>query len=376
MKHICYVSGTRADFGLMRSTLHQIQAIPGCRLSIAVTGMHLLQPYGMTVHEITDEGFDIHSQVAVNLSGSGGAEMAIALADQIRGFTHAWHQDKPSLVLVLGDRGEMLAAAIAAVHLNIHVVHIHGGERSGTIDESFRHAISKLAHYHCVATEQSKQRLVQMGESEGHIAVTGAPGLDEILSQQLIEREEICHTYGLDASKPFELVLFHPVVQQKGDLSTQMESVLAAIVTTCAQPLVLLPNADSGADEIQQVINRYKQFGQIKTLVHAPRLDYLSLLHHAQVLIGNSSSGIIEAASLATPVVNIGQRQNARERNANVVDVQANEQATVQAIETAMSMVGQHWENVYGDGHAGENIAVFLAQLALNSKDLEKMNAY
>ena len=376
MKHICYVSGTRADFGLMRSTLHQIQAIPDCRLSIAVTGMHLLQQYGMTVHEITAEGFDIHSQVAVTLSGSGGAEMAIALADQIRGFTQTWQKDKPSLVLVLGDRGEMLAAAIAAVHLNIHVVHVHGGERSGTIDESFRHAISKLAHYHCVATEQSKQRLVQMGELTNHVTVTGAPGLDEIISQQLIGRQEICNTYGLDANKPFELVLFHPVVQQEGDLSTQMEAVIAAIVATCTQSLVLLPNADSGADEIQQVINSYEQLGQIKTLVHAPRVEYLSLLHHAQVLIGNSSSGIIEAASLATPVVNIGQRQNARERNANVVDVQANEKAIAQAIETAISMADQHWDNVYGDGHAGENIAVFLAQLTLNPQHLEKMNAY
>lgn len=376
VKDICYVSGTRADYGLMRSTLHQIQNNPKCRLSIAVTGMHLLGQYGKTVDEIENHGFRINSRIPVHLSGASGDEMAFALADQIRGFTQAWIQNKPDVVLLLGDRGEMLAAAIAAVHLNIHVTHIHGGERTGTIDESIRHAISKLAHYHCVATEKSKQRLLKMGELDEHISVTGAPGLDEILSQERPTRGSICNAYGLDSKQPFDLLLFHPVVQQEGKLMKQMDIVLKAVTCECKQPLVFLPNADAGAEEIRMVIQKYEKLGAIKTITHAPRPDYLALLYYADMLIGNSSSGIIEAASLSTPVVNVGQRQNARERNKNTIDVGIVEQDIMGAIKIARSMISSDWTNVYGNGHAGENITLFLEELDLKAEDLEKVNAF
>lgn len=376
MRDICYVSGTRADFGLMNSTLRKIDQANSLSLSIAVTGMHLLPDYGMTVDEIESQGFTINCCVSVALSGSGGVEMSLALADQITGFTNAWQKQRPDVILLLGDRGEMLAAAIAAVHLNIHIVHIHGGERSGTIDESFRHAISKLSHYHCVATEQSKDRLLSMGEHEANITISGAPGLDEIMSQPLMEKNLFCKKYGIDEYCPFELVLFHPVVQQETNLSQQMEAVLSAVVEKCAQPLVFLPNADSGAKNILEVIRRYESSGLVKTVVHAPRFDYLSLLTHADVLIGNSSSGIIEAASLGTPVVNIGQRQNSRERSDNVVDVEANQPAIAEAIIATKNRSSRDWANVYGDGHAGDRITNWLSQISLSIQVLEKINAY
>ncbi len=376
MRTICYVSGTRADFGLMRSTLRLLDSHSELQLFIAVTGMHLLPDYGLTVREIETEGFNICSKIQVALSGASGAEMAIALAKQVEGFTLSWQKQRPDIVVLLGDRGEMLAAAIAAVHLNIYVLHIHGGERSGTIDESFRHAITKLAHFHCAATQASKDRLVKMGENANHIVVSGAPGLDEIEHAQLLNRDTLCKKYGLDSDKVYELILFHPVVQQVGDLSTQMEALLQAVSNSCQQPLVLLPNADSGAGEITAVIQRHKDEGYLQTITHASRGDYLSLLAHSSVLIGNSSSGIIEAASLATPVVNVGQRQNARERNVNVIDVATDQYQIEKGIKYAKNMPTQGWVNVYGDGCAGARIVDFLCSMNLHSSVLEKINVY
>lgn len=376
MRHICYVTGTRADFGLMQQTLEAIHSAPDLTLSLLITGMHLLPEYGHTVTEIEATGFTILGRVPVTLSGGEGAEMSLALGEQIIGMTKIWQSQKPDMVLLLGDRGEMLAAAIAAIHLNIPVVHLHGGERSGTVDESVRHAISKLSHYHFTATEDAKARLVKMGELPEHIIVTGAPGLDAIYSTPLLEREPLCEKYGLDSQQNFQLILFHPVVQQAGDAEQQMQWLLEAAVAHCEQPLVIMPNADAGSRGIVRVIERFKNTGQVKTALHIPRQDYLSLMAHADVLIGNSSSGIIEAASLQTPVVNIGDRQNARERNQNVLDVPVDKAQIAQAIVRAKTMKGTQWQNCYGDGQSSARICQYLAALPITPSLLEKVNAY
>ena len=376
MRHICYVTGTRADFGLMQQTLMAIHSAPDLTLSLLITGMHLLPEYGHTVTEIEAAGFTILGRVPVTLSGGEGAEMSLALGEQIIGMTEIWQSQKPDMVLLLGDRGEMLAAAIAAIHLNIPVVHLHGGERSGTVDESVRHAISKLSHYHFTATEDAKARLIKMGELPEHIVVTGAPGLDAIYSTPLLEREQLCGKYGLDSQQNFQLILFHPVVQQAGNAEQQMQWLLEAAVEHCEQPLVIMPNADAGSQGIVRVIERFKNTGQVKTALHIPRQDYLSLMAHADVLIGNSSSGIIEAASLQTPVVNIGDRQNARERNQNVLDVPVDKAQIAQAIVQAKAMKGTQWQNCYGDGQSSARICQYLAALPITQSLLEKVNAY
>lgn len=376
MRKVCYVTGTRADFGLMLSTLQQIHTATNLELMLAVTGMHLLEQYGSTVTEIKQQGFNICATVPVTLSGQDGSEMAFALADQISGFTQAWQANKPDIVLLLGDRGEMLAAAIAAVHLNIPVVHIHGGERSGTIDESIRHAVSKLAHYHFTATSDARRRLINMGEHEDKIFVTGAPGLDAILATPILDKEELLPKFGLNPEQAFQLVLFHPVVQQGDSLVGQIEALLDAVLGACNQPLVLMPNADSGSQKIVDVIQRYAANSQLRTAVHIPRTEFLSLMAHADVLIGNSSSGIIESASLGTPVVNVGNRQNQRERNANVTDVKANKTDIQAAINIARQMKGQSWDNCYGSGSAGKCIVDLLESIEIDSMVLEKINAY
>ncbi|MEB3275539.1 MAG: UDP-N-acetylglucosamine 2-epimerase, partial [Cyanobacteriota bacterium] len=327
-RRVLYVSGTRADFGLMRRALAAIDADSRLQLGIAVTGMHLLPAYGETVREIEAAGLPVVARIPVTLDGSGGAAMARAMAAQLHGLVGVCEQWRPDLVLLLGDRGEMLAAALAAVHLNLPVAHVHGGERSGTVDESVRHAISKLAHLHLVATEQSRDRLIRMGELPQQIWVAGAPGLDglPLASGGPEARAAFCARHGFDPARPVLLLLFHPVLQEAATASQQADALLHGIAAWAAQQppsvqpqlLVLAPNSDGGAAAIEQVWReRLPALGlEHRLLTHLPRSAYLEALAVVDALVGNSSSGIIEAASFGLPVVDVGSRQQARERSA------------------------------------------------------------
>jgi GDP/UDP-N,N'-diacetylbacillosamine 2-epimerase (hydrolysing) len=376
MRKICYISGTRADFGLMKNTLQIINKDKDLDLEIIATGMHLLSEYGNTCQEIYDAGLNVISKVKVELSGISGSQMSIALGNQIIGITSTLEKSKPDLVLLLGDRGEMLAGVIASLHLNIPTVHIHGGELSGTVDESVRHAISKMAHYHFTATNNSKDRLIKMGEIKGNIFVTGAPGLDEMRGVQLIPKEILLEQYGIDRKKPFILLLFHPVVQQANDIKEQVAIIMESLFSYNIQILALMPNADAGGKVISSILKKYQGQQKIKIAVHLTRLNFLSLVSEAEVLVGNSSSGIIEAASLGTPVVNIGSRQNLRERSNNVVDVSIEKSQIISGISKAMSLNKSLFKNVYGDGESSKRIVNLLKGLDLNPKILDKVNAY
>src|SRR5690348_10431131 len=205
-RKVCYITGTRADFGLIQSTLQHIRKFVTLDLSLVVTGMHLMRGHGLTVAEIERAGLPIAARIEVEEGMPTGALMAKNIARMLVGFVEALEAIRPDLVLVLGDRGEMLAGALAAIHLNILVVHIHGGERSGTVDEPVRHAISKLAHFHFVATDESKERLVRMGEAADRVFVVGAPGLDGLKETALAGREGLCAAVGFDAKRPVALI--------------------------------------------------------------------------------------------------------------------------------------------------------------------------
>ncbi len=376
MRKVCYISGTRADFGLMQNVLHAINVEPQLNLSVVATGMHLLPAYGETWKEVAASGCSIGAKVPVRLTGASGAEMAIALGEQIIGFTGALQKEQPDLVLLLGDRGEMMAGAIASLHLNIPVAHIHGGELSGTVDESIRHAISKLAHYHFVATEKSRERLIRMGEIADNIFVTGAPGLDSIYQAELVDRKPLFFSYDLCPDEPLWLLVFHPVVQQAGEAAQQMQILLESVADRGAQILVVMPNADAGGSAISEVISSYAEHPNIYNAVHVPRQAFLSLIAQAEVMIGNSSSGIIEAASLGTPVINIGNRQQRRERNSNVIDVAFDRIEIGAALIRAQKMKGLQWDNIYGSGDTANQIVALLKSISLSSSLLEKVNAY
>ncbi len=302
--------------------------------------------------------------------------MSLAIAECLRGMTELLAREMPDFLLVLGDRGEMLAGATAALHLGIPCVHIHGGERSGTVDEPVRHAISKLSSYHFVATAGSRERLVRMGENAARIFVTGAPGVDGLNELAASGREECMSALGLQPNSRFVLVLFHPVVQQADHARTQTLGLLQALNHVGLPVVWLDPNADAGSLEILAAVQEVPLPAGSRRLTHVPRPLFAAALRHCELLAGNSSAGIIEAASFGTPVVNIGDRQRLRERNANVIDVPPDASAIEQGLRAALGHGRWPCDNLWGDGRAGERIAALLATLPAGPALLEKVNSY
>jgi GDP/UDP-N,N'-diacetylbacillosamine 2-epimerase (hydrolysing) len=376
-RKVCYITGTRADYGLMASTLRSIHADPRLSLSILVTGTHLSAKYGETVKEIEADGLRILARVAVSVELSSGAAMAKGIGAMLQGFVDAMAADPPDLVLLLGDRGEMLAGALAAIHLNIPVAHIHGGERSGTVDEPVRHAISKLSHWHCVATEDARERLIRMGELPERIVVTGAPGLDGLRGLAQHDRKNLCNRVKFDANKKLALFIFHPVLQEAILGGQHAKLILDILVRQQVQVLALMPNSDAGSDAVRESISALaKDYKDIRVQTHLRRQEFVSWMAACDLMIGNSSSGIIEAATFGTPVLNVGLRQNLRERNANVVDVGMDADKLSKAVSDLLRKGRFQPGNVYGDGKAALRIVELLASLHLSGDMLLKSNAY
>jgi GDP/UDP-N,N'-diacetylbacillosamine 2-epimerase (hydrolysing) len=284
--------------------------------------------------------------------------------------------ERPDIVLLLGDRGEMLAGALAAIHLNIPVAHIHGGERSGTVDEPVRHAITKLSHMHMVATEEARERLVRMGERPEWIRVVGAPGLDGLAGLATMHREDLCRAVGFRSDRPLGLMVFHPVLAQEARAAEQTRTIVAALAAEQIQTLALMPNSDAGNAGVRAALLACQRPGGFVVETHLRRPDYVSWLACCDVLVGNSSSGIIEAATFGTRVVNVGSRQNLRERNRNVVDVDCEPESLRAALREAVVAGRAEAGNVYGDGVAGRRIVDWLAEAPLTDSLLEKCNAY
>ncbi|MCC2633258.1 MAG: neuC [Ramlibacter sp.] len=375
-RRICYVSGTRADFGLMQSTLQAIHAHPRLALEIVATGMHLSRAHGNTVREIEASGLPIRATVPVEVDPPTGATMARNIGQMLVAFTALWQEQAPDIVLLLGDRGEMIAGALAAIHLNIPVAHIHGGERSGTVDEPVRHAITKLAHFHFTATAEARERVVRMGEAPERVWVTGAPGLDGLAALATRPRAELAREAGFDAGRPIALFVFHPVLQESDVAGAQAAAILDALAAQGLQVMALLPNADAGSQAIRAELQRRSAAGALKLATHLPRADFASWMAAADVMVGNSSAGIIEAATFGTPVVDIGRRQHLRERNANVVACDVDAAAVGAAVRQALGHGRFPADNGYGDGASGPRIAQLLATVPLDAALMMKTHAY
>ncbi len=373
-RKLIYLSGTRADFGLMQSTLRRLASV--LDLSVAVTGMHLDARYGRTVDEIRAAGFRVCGEIPVDVGTRTPQSMSAGVGECLIGVTDLLARERPDLLLLLGDRGEMLAGAIAALHLGVVCVHVHGGERSGTVDEPVRHAISKLCSYHLVATLESQERLRRMGEAAERIFVTGAPGLDGLHAEAAMGASECRAALGLPQHGAFALVVFHPVVQQAGDAYRQTAALLQAVSAVKLPVLWLEPNADAGSLDVVRALDALPLPPGSRRVTHLARPLFCAVLRHCAVMVGNSSAGIIEAASFGTPVVNVGDRQRLRERNPNVVDVDNGAEAIAVALQAALSQGRWTCDNRYGDGRAGERIASLLSSLPLDASILEKTNTY
>lgn len=377
MRKIFYVTGTRADFGLMLPTLREIHARAGLSIEIAVTGMHLSAKFGSTASEVRACGLPVVAEWHVDVDTDDEGAIARSAAAVALASATYFSERRPDICLLLGDRWEMLATAMSAALTGVPIVHLCGGDRSGSVDDAIRHAISKLAHVHATATPGSAERLRRMGESEDRIYVVGAPGLVGLEALASVSRGDWAASIGLDPHSPIAAVLFHPVVQDAAEAGHQMTQVLGAVLAEHFQVLCLMPNADTGSDGIRKAIDSAREkHPTLRVVTHLPRQTYVSVLAGADLLVGNSSSGIVEAASFGTLVVNVGDRQQGRERNANTYDVPVDQAAIRHALQTAQRWPRHRRENIYGDGNTHFRVADLLAELPLGAGLLKKPMTY
>ena len=376
-RRLLYVTGTRADFGLMERTLRAIMKSSLLELGVIVTGMHLSPRHGETVHQIEAGGFPIVSRVHMLLQGDTGGAMAKGIGLAILSMTQALEEHRPDVLLVLGDRGEMLAGALAAAHLNIPVAHVHGGEVTGSIDESVRHAITKLAHIHMPTTRKSAERIRRMGEDPARVHIVGAPGLDDVPLLRTVDRSALLRRIGLPDAASYIVVVFHPVTTDGATNGSGLDSILRACSKIGKQIVLFRPNSDAGNESINRVVEEWAAKPGVHVLTDLPRLQYLGLLSGADALVGNSSSGIIETPSLGVPSINVGSRQNLRERNPSTLDAACSERAVERALRTVFhersfqSRIADR-RNVHGDGKTAARIVRILETTRLSKDILEK----
>ena len=370
-RKILYVSGTRADYGLMKHTLEKIKDHQFLDLTVLATGMHLMPEFGKTIDLIRKDGFAVQEVNAVFTEDTKTA-MSLFLGEFIQKATAVVQELRPDIILVLGDRAEMLGAAMIGTYLSIPVAHLHGGDVSSTVDEHARHAITKLAHLHLPATTKSAERISYLGEEEWRIHVVGAPGLDSIMHTPKLSKEELERRLNLDLSKPTALVLQHPVSMEVEEAAAQMRSTLEAVKEAGLQAVVVYPNADAGGRSMIEVIENYKKEPSFSIHPNLERDVFVSLMQQVAVMVGNSSSGIIEAASFGLPVVNVGSRQEGRERAENVIDAGYDREEISGVIRNTLSLGKNNCTNPYGEGKAADKIVRIFSSIEIDKTLVQK----
>jgi UDP-N-acetylglucosamine 2-epimerase (non-hydrolysing)/GDP/UDP-N,N'-diacetylbacillosamine 2-epimerase (hydrolysing) len=345
--------------------------------------MHLSPQYGNTHTEIERVGFDIDRKVEMLFDSDTGLGMAKSLGVGISGMAEAFRDLDPDIVLVLGDRDEPFAAGVAAAHMQIPVAHIHGGDVmiGATIDDSLRHALTKFAHIHFAVSEQSAERIRRLGEEPSRITVSGAPGLDDILKGEYVPGTEACTQLGLDPTRPLMLLVQHPVTTQPGAAGEQIQATLDALEDVEAQIVLIYPNSDAGSNQMINVIQNLPDCSDLLTFESLPRELYLGVMDAADVMVGNSSSGILEAPSFDLPVVDIGPREERRQRADNTVSVPHETDAIAEAVhmcltDAEMRQRAKSSPNPYDYDGAGQRIANTLATVEVNEGLLRKNITY
>ncbi|MCV0393562.1 MAG: UDP-N-acetylglucosamine 2-epimerase (hydrolyzing) [Nitrosopumilus sp.] len=378
-RKISITTGTRAEYGILRPLLFEIQNSKSLELYLLVTGMHLSEKYGKTINEIKKDGFKIFSKIPMMPNKDSTLESTKQLGHAIILFSQAFDKIKPDINLVLGDRDEMLASSIAAYHMNIPNAHIHGGDRSkGGIDEYNRHAITKMSNIHFAASKKSKSRIIKMGEDPKHVFFTGSPSIDDVVSKKIIGKEFLEKKYDIKFSGDEIILLQHSVTTQIDESEKQILSTLDAIRKIGKKTIAIAPNSDPGNSAIFRALKKYsKKFDFIKFYSNVPRDDYLGFLKYGGVLVGNSSSGMIEASYFGIPVINIGIRQIGREHGKNVIDVDHSSKKILQAIKKCLKTnVVRKTDKIYGDGNSSKIIIKYLENIKLNNDILKKQIRY
>lgn len=379
-RKILVTTGTRADYGVLRPLLERIKNHKKLELIFVVTGTHFSKKHGYTVNEIKKDGLPIHAKFSIIPKDDTNYSMSLTLGQSIIKLTKIFQRFKPDINLVIGDRDEMLASAIVSSHLNIPTAHIHGGDISGGLDEYNRHAITKLSNIHFAPTKKSLNRIIKLGENPKNVFNTGALAFDEIKQKRITGKNMLEEKFNVSFKKPIILLVFHPDTTESDQSGVQIQKILKAIVMSKNSTVAIAPNSDTGNKKIFQHLRSYsKKNNFIQIYPNVSRSDYLGLLENCSVLIGNSSSGIIESSWFNIPVINLGLRQKNREKGENVLDL---ENPTIQKIHHEIEKIVNKKKrkigkkSIYGNGKSSEKIVRHLLKIALNKKLLQKQITY
>ncbi len=376
-RRIAAITTSRADYCHLYWPLRELAAHPAIELKLIAMGPHLSPEFGCTAGEVERDGFHIDGRIECLLSSDTDVGMAKTIGVAVLGLADCLGQMRPDLLLLIADRYEMLAPAAVATALRIPIAHIEGGEISeGAIDDAIRNALTKLSHVHFTSTELARARVIAMGEEEWRVHRAGAPSLDHLHRSPLLSRAEVETRLDIHLEPPTALVAYHPTTISR-DTTREADALFGALESAPVQLLFCYPNADAGS---RGLIARAEAFagqrGNGRVFINLDPVLYWSLLRSVDLLVGNSSSGIMEAASFALPAVNVGIRQRGRERGRNLLDAEANAASILDRIGTALSADFRRslkgMDNPYGDGHAAERIAAVLASVPLGEELLIK----
>lgn len=373
MRKVCIVVGSRANYASIRSAMRHVQDHPGLELVTVVGASALLPRFGAVVDRIRADGFPIDHTYYMIVEGENPATMAKSTGLGLMELANIFDNIKPDVVVTVGDRFETMSTAVAAAYMNIPLAHTMGGEVTGTIDESIRHAITKLAHLHFPANDDAAQRIIKLGEDPATVHNVGCPRIDEV--RRILDEEpyedlnRVFDEFGgvgntLDLNQPFLLVSQHPVTTEYGDGRRQIAATLDALEQLAMPTVMLWPNIDAGSDDIAKGIRQFRETkapGFLHLFINLPMHAYVHLMDRCAVLIGNSSSAIREGAYIGTPAVNLGSRQMKRQRGQNVIDTGHDADAIVAAVRKQLAHGKHARDTLYGDGTAGRQIADILA---------------
>jgi UDP-N-acetylglucosamine 2-epimerase (hydrolysing) len=368
-KNIVFLSGTRADFGKLKSLIHVVDEHEDFNYEIFVTGMHLLKRYGETYLEVYKSGFkNVHKYINQHID----EPMEMILANTIHGFSRYVHEKQPDLIVIHGDRVEALAGAIVGSMNNILVAHIEGGERSGTIDELIRHSVTKLSHIHLVANQEAKKRIIQMGEDPKSVFIIGSPDIDIMKSDKLPKIEDVKKYYSISFDE-YHVLMFHPVTTDADNFSEYAFNLVDAMIESGDNFVIIYPNNDSGTNHI---LNAYEKVKDNPNFAIFPSIRFeffLTLIEHSKSLIGNSSAGIREAPIFGIPSINIGTRQNLRFKSSSIVDCDYSKNGILEAIQKINSGEFRHETCEYfGSGNSAEEFKKLISGDLIWQFELQK----
>lgn len=374
-KKIGIVTATRAEYGILKPLIVRLRRQPEFEVQLYVTGTHLEERYGNTIQEIEADGIPVSRKVPILEQGNRPYEVSLTMANALRGFAQVFLEEKPDLLIVLGDRTEMLGICAAAMDECIPIAHLHGGELTeGAVDDCVRHAITKMSYLHFPAAEVYRKRIIQMGESPDRVFMVGALGAENIKKAPLLTEDEIRRQCGIPQDKKYAVVTFHPVTMENGTEERQVQALIDAMEEKKEYfYLITKANSDAGGEKVNAMLGAYADQNEHVRLVDSlGMIRYLSSVRYAAFVLGNSSSGIIEAPALGTPTVNIGDRQKGRLLADTVISCDTTAEAIVEAICQA-AITAHRVSDLYGDGETAEKIVCHLKEFfAQNSGQVHK----